>query len=109
MKKIVISYVLVLLFLDMCWASLLSYFGASILQDFGVMGDLPGSNADSLSHSGGAIVFIIGLLQSFVFDFIVTIAIWPRSSSRPHRAESHVSRYLGEVADAVSNRLLLFE
>ncbi len=76
MKKIVLWYIAILAVLDLAWASLMGYFGTSLLSAAGHYGELGAPDTNALSHSGGAVVFIIALFQSFAFDFILTIAIF---------------------------------
>ena len=76
MKKIVLGYLAILAILDLCWAFLISQFGASLISVFGSIGNVSSQNTEKLSHLGGGALFFIGLFQSFCFDFIFTIALF---------------------------------
>jgi hypothetical protein len=73
MKKLVLYYVGFLLLLDLGWATFISYFGGSLLSIFGSVGQIGAQNTTDLSHVGGVLLFVFALLQSFVFDFVITI------------------------------------
>jgi hypothetical protein len=75
MKKLVLCYLAILAVLDLCWALLVSNFGAALISAFGSIGNVSSQNTAQLSHLGGVALFFIGLFQSFVFDFIGTIAL----------------------------------
>ncbi len=75
MKKIIGYYLAFLSFIDLGWAYLFSRFGGAVFTALGDFGHVSAQDKTGLSHAGTAVSFVVGLFQSFVFDFIFTVAL----------------------------------
>jgi hypothetical protein len=75
MKKLLASYALLLLVLDLAWATTITYFGKSVITAAGVVSNIAPGRTEVAVHAGGHLIFFFAFLQSLALDFIFTIAL----------------------------------